>query len=84
MFTSGFVAFITPAMAAQPSASRFNFGHDAIIKDVDRLDRLICQLACKSAQMTCQFHPRPHDPRFLCGDRRHVERVLHSTRQQVI
>ncbi len=59
-------------------------GDMAVIEDVDRLDRLIRHLADEGAQMPGQLDPGAHDRGFFCGDRGHVERVLHGAGQKVV
>ncbi len=63
---------------------KVHLGHGAIIKDVDRLDRLIRHLADERAQMPGQFDPWPHHFGLFGSDRWHVQRVGNRPGQQVI
>ena len=61
-----------------------HLGHGAIIKDVDRLDRLVGHLADEGPKMAGQLDPRAHHGGLFGGDIGHVEGVRHGPGQQVV
>ena len=84
MLTSGLAAFIHTGDGGGVERVEVHLLGDAVVDDLDLVDRFLGELTHEGTEMLGKFQPRAHDPGLLGGDGGHVERVRHGPGQQVV